>query len=284
MTHQVVATAGHQHHAANKGSGPHTLTHQEADEAGAADTAVVVGSAKGKLHCVSCSSGQQLWVVDLPGSGISTAATCLQMTSSYSHASRDAKTVVQSEEGPDAQTQPQKQTKSREQLHLESQPQLSRMMATCTNNGVLRIIRAPQATPAIVVGSSLEASITHAHAARTKTATSSRAGTSVSSSGRTHQVCSDEEQTVAAVQMPGMQTNRLHATASLKWNHVLHETSGAMWTQNLVHAFEAKPQSLSKTCLCLLHPTKLDSAQTLVNHSALWQLSGYACPLKHVSM
>lgn len=230
LTHQVVATAGHQHHAADKSTGPHTLTHQEADAAGAADTAVVVGSAEGKLHCVSCLSGQQLWVMGSPGSGMSTAAAPLQMTSSYSDASRDV------------QTQLQKQTKSHEQLHL-TQLQLSQMMATCTNNGVLRIIKAPQATPAIVVVSSVEASITHAHVARTETATSSRAGTSVSSSGRTHHVCSDEVQTVAAVQMPGMQTNRLHTTALFKWNHVLHEISGALWTQNLVHASEAKPQS-----------------------------------------
>ena len=105
------------------------VTHQEAAAAGGAEAAVVVGSAEGELHCISCLHGQQLWKTSM-GSGISTAATVCDVLSSCSHTSRGALAQTHSQLARTGQTQaePQAGSMSRGQTPPDAQ-----MPQTCAH-------------------------------------------------------------------------------------------------------------------------------------------------------
>lgn len=111
----------------SKDSGVSHVTHQEAAAAGGAEAAVVVGSAEGELHCISCLHGQELWKVPM-GSGISTAATVCDVLSSCSHSSRGALAQTHSQLAVAAQTQAESQAGS---LSHGQTPPDAQMQQTC---------------------------------------------------------------------------------------------------------------------------------------------------------
>ncbi len=102
------AAAGIEPYGISKDAGPKRVTHQEAAAAGGAETAVVVGSAEGELHCISCSRGQQLWQVSM-GSDISTAATVFNVLSCCSYSSQGAMAQTHPQLAVAAQTQAETQ-------------------------------------------------------------------------------------------------------------------------------------------------------------------------------
>ncbi|DBA85609.1 TPA: hypothetical protein ACH3X1_005188 [Trebouxia sp. C0004] len=127
----------------DRDSGAEGVTHQEAAAAGSAETAVVVGSAEGELHCISCMHGQQLWKTFME-SGISTAATLCDVLSSCSRSSRGALAHTHSQLAVATQTQAEfqagslshgqtppeaqiQQTCAERQSHAESQAQATQL-------------------------------------------------------------------------------------------------------------------------------------------------------------
>lgn len=119
------------------------VTHQEAAAGGGAEAAVVVGSAKGELHGISCLHGQQLWKVSM-GSGVSTAATVCDVLSSCSHSSQGALAQTHSQLDVAAQTQAEpkagslshgqtlpdaqmQQARAKRQRHVEKQAQATQL-------------------------------------------------------------------------------------------------------------------------------------------------------------
>ena len=121
------AAAGIKPYDISKDSGVH-VTHQEAAAAGGLETAVVVGSAEGELHCISCLHGQQLWKMSME-SGISTAATVCGVLSSCSHSSRHTSTQTHSQLAVAAQTQAENQAGSLSRGQTQSDTQ---MQQPCT--------------------------------------------------------------------------------------------------------------------------------------------------------
>jgi len=111
----------------SKDPGVDKVTHQEAAAAGGAEAAVVVGSAEGELHCISCLHGQQLWKMSM-SSGNSTAATVCHVLSSCSHSSQDGMAQTHSQLAVAAHTQAKPQAGS---LSHGQTPPDAQMQQTC---------------------------------------------------------------------------------------------------------------------------------------------------------
>ena len=111
----------------SKDPGVDQVSHQEAAAAGGAEAAVVVGSAEGELHCISCLHGQQLWKMSM-SSGISTAATVCHVLSSCSHSSQDGMAQTHSQLAVAAHTQAEPKAGS---LSHGQTPPDAQMQHTC---------------------------------------------------------------------------------------------------------------------------------------------------------
>lgn len=145
----------------------HSLTDGAAAVAAATDdgarggTVVVVGTSNGVLHCISCSSGQQLWRIQT-GASISTAAAFCPAVKA--HTPSEAPAAAGTDELVDSaiccsaaaheQTQMHTQTDRRLQQQQQqsspsrqtgAQPRMTcdHLLVSCNNSGAMRVLSLP---------------------------------------------------------------------------------------------------------------------------------------------
>ena len=135
---------------------------QAAGAAACTGRAVMVGTAEGKLHCISTATGKQLWTVSM-GASISSAAAwwpCI-FTQACSHASTEVQSQIHTKRDTQTQTDTQTETETQPEMHTQAQAQAqvqvhalataqaqvqikhSNLLVTCTNSGALRVLHMP---------------------------------------------------------------------------------------------------------------------------------------------
>ena len=135
---------------------------QEAGAAACTGRAVMVGSAEGKLHCISTATGKQLWTVSMRASISLAAAWCpCTFTQACSHASTEVQSQVHTKPDTQTQTETETETETQPEMHTQAQAQAqvqvqapatlqaqaqiehSNLLVTCTNSGALRVLHMP---------------------------------------------------------------------------------------------------------------------------------------------
>lgn len=130
---------------------------------------VLIGTSSGTLHCISCSSGYQLWQIQTGGSISTAAGFCPAGTAPsdapadvgtdaladlVSHKSAathkqmktDAQTDAQTDSKADAQAESQHQQQSFTRQQTQIEMAFDRLLVSCTNSGAVRVLSLPAVT------------------------------------------------------------------------------------------------------------------------------------------